>query len=82
MREATRRCIADGSPGGGHVLCSSNSLHPGCKPENVIAMFAAAKEFGRYEEIADHPIAVRPPPAATPSRPRRSTRRRATSPIA
>ncbi len=78
VREATRRCIAEGSPGGGHVLCSSNSLHPGCKPENVVAMFEAAKEFGCYEDIADHPMAAPPPPNANPSRPRRQNRRRGT----
>ncbi|MCP4316395.1 MAG: hypothetical protein GY789_10355 [Hyphomicrobiales bacterium] len=74
--DATRRCIAEGSPGGGHILCSSNSLHPGCKPENVIAMFEAAKEFGNYSDIAGRPMASPPPPDATPSRPRRQTRRR------
>ncbi len=76
VREATRRCIAEGSPGGGHILCSSNSLHPGCKPENVIAMFEAAKEFGGYADIASQPIAAPPPPDAKPVRPRRPTRRR------
>lgn len=40
------------APDGGYVLCSSNSIHPGCKGENVIAMFEAAKEYGAY------PIAV------------------------
>jgi uroporphyrinogen decarboxylase len=40
------------APDGGYILCSSNSIHPGCKGENVIAMFEAAKEYGAY------PIAV------------------------
>ncbi len=76
VRQATRRCITEGSPGGGHILSSSNSLHPGCRPENVIAMFKAAKEFGHYADIADRPMAASPPPDARPSRPRRQTRRR------
>ncbi len=76
VREATKQCIAEGSPGGGHILCSSNSLHPGCKPENVIAMFKAAREFGSYRDIADRPMTALPPPNGKPSRPRRQTRRR------
>jgi uroporphyrinogen decarboxylase len=76
VREATKQCIAEGSPGGGHILCSSNSLHPGCKPENVIAMFEAAKEFGSYANIAERPMPAPPPPDTKPSRPRRQTRRR------
>ncbi len=75
VREATRRCIAEGSPGGGHVLCSSNSLHPGCKPENVVAMFEAAREFGNYAKIAEKPVADPTPPKTEPIRPRRQTRR-------
>ncbi|MCP5088899.1 MAG: hypothetical protein GY952_19105 [Rhodobacteraceae bacterium] len=78
VREATRECIAQGAPGGGYVLCSSNSLHPGCKPENVIAMFRAAKEFGHYGDIAKQPNPAPPPPDTTPIRPRRQTRRRST----
>jgi len=76
VRKATKQCIAEGSPGGGHILCSSNSLHPGCRPENVVAMFEAAIEFGRYEAIAERPAITPPPPDGQPSRPRRQTRRR------
>jgi uroporphyrinogen decarboxylase len=49
---AVKETIQKVAPGGGYVLCSSNSIHPGCKGENVIAMFEAAKEYGAY------PIAV------------------------
>lgn len=77
VRAATAQCIAEGSPGGGHILCSSNSLHPGCKAENVIAMFRAAREFGSYADIAPRPLPAPPPPDTTPKRPRRETRRRA-----
>jgi uroporphyrinogen decarboxylase len=40
--------IQKAAPGGGYILTSSNSIHPGCKPENVIAMFRAAKKYGAY----------------------------------
>ncbi len=73
--EATRQCIAEASPDGGHILCSSNSLHPGCKAENVIAMFKAANRFGSYTEISDHPMPAPAPPDCTPKRERRQTRR-------
>lgn len=43
-----RRAIADGGEGGGLIICSSNSLHPGVDPENCIAMFRATHEFGAY----------------------------------
>ncbi len=46
--EAVKETIAKGSPGGGHILASSNSIHPAVKPENYRAMLAAAKEFGQY----------------------------------
>ncbi len=55
VEEQTHRTIMDGSPGGGHVLCSSNSLHPGVKPENALAMFLAAKKFGDYADIPTQP---------------------------
>ncbi len=75
--QATRQCILEGSPGGGHILCSSNSLHPGCKPENVIAMFNTAKNFGSYAGIAEVPLVAPPPPDCKPARERhRSGRRR------
>ncbi len=51
VEEETRRTIMAGSPGGGHVLCSSNSLHPGVKPENALAMFRAARKYGDYADI-------------------------------
>lgn len=48
VRETVRQTIAAAAPGGGYILTSSNSLHPGCKPENIIAMVEAAHEFGAY----------------------------------
>jgi uroporphyrinogen decarboxylase len=48
VREAVRECIRVASPGGGHIICSSNTIHEGVKPENYLAMIKAAKEFGTY----------------------------------
>lgn len=51
VEAAVRECIARGSPAGGHILCSSNSLHPGVQPENALAMFRTAVACGTYSEI-------------------------------
>jgi len=48
VREAVRQAIADAAPGGGYILCSSNSIHSSCKPENFVAMVRACRELGRY----------------------------------
>ena len=46
--EAVKETIRKAAPGGGYILSSSNSIHPGCKGENVIAMFEAARKYGAY----------------------------------
>ncbi|NOZ20824.1 MAG: hypothetical protein GXP25_07015, partial [Planctomycetes bacterium] len=46
--DAVKETIAKASPGGGHVLASSNSIHPGVKPENYRTMVETARKFGTY----------------------------------
>jgi uroporphyrinogen decarboxylase len=46
--EAVKETIAKASPGGGHILASSNSIHPAVKPENYRTMVRTAREFGKY----------------------------------
>lgn len=46
--EAVKETIRKASPGGGHILASSNSIHPAVKPENYKAMIEAGRRFGRY----------------------------------
>jgi uroporphyrinogen decarboxylase len=48
VREATLECIKTTSPGGGHILSSSNSIHSDVPPENFLAMLETAREFGKY----------------------------------
>ncbi len=48
VEEAVKETIAKASPGGGHILASSNSIHPAVKPENYKAMVKAARKYGRY----------------------------------
>lgn len=44
----TRRLIDTMGPGGGYLLCTSNSVTPYVKPENLSAMLATLREYGRY----------------------------------
>jgi uroporphyrinogen decarboxylase len=46
--EETRRTIQQASHGGGHILCSSNSLHSGVRLENYLMMVATGRRYGRY----------------------------------
>jgi uroporphyrinogen decarboxylase len=48
VEEAVKKTIAAAAPGGGYIISSSNSIHPGCKPENYIAMVKAARRYGSY----------------------------------
>ena len=48
VRQTVRQCILDAAPGGGYLVCSSNSIHSSCRPENLVAMVQAVHEFGAY----------------------------------
>lgn len=48
VRQEVRNRIRDLAPGGGYVVCSVHNIQPEVPPENVVAMFDAAYEFGRY----------------------------------
>jgi len=48
VEQTVKETIEAAAPGGGYILSSSNSIHPGCKPENYVAMVKAAHEYGRY----------------------------------
>ena len=43
-----KETIEKAAPGGGYIISSSNSIHPGCKAENYIAMVKAAHRYGVY----------------------------------
>lgn len=48
VEASVKETIRVAAPGGGYVLASSNTMHPGCRAENYIAMVKAARRFGRY----------------------------------
>ncbi|MCP4752588.1 MAG: hypothetical protein GY866_17000 [Proteobacteria bacterium] len=53
VRQSVKETIAKAAPGGGYIISSSNSIHPGCQPENYLAMVEAAHKYGRYPELAN-----------------------------
>ena len=46
--EETKNCIKRASPGGGHILSSSNSWAAGAKLENCLAMVETGRKYGVY----------------------------------
>jgi uroporphyrinogen decarboxylase len=48
VEQSVRETIEAAASGGGYIMSSSNSIHPGCKPENYIAMVKAARKYGVY----------------------------------
>lgn len=48
VREMVRERIQIFAPGGGFVFNQIHNIQYGVPPENVVAMFEAAQEFGRY----------------------------------
>jgi uroporphyrinogen decarboxylase len=54
VEQAVIQSIKDGATGGGLIICSSNSLHPGVNPKNCIAMFQAVRKYGQYEKAGNH----------------------------
>ena len=48
VERVVRETIGTAAPGGGYIISSSKSIHPGCKPENYIAMVNAAHKYGTY----------------------------------
>jgi uroporphyrinogen decarboxylase len=48
VREEVRRRIEELAPGGGYVLASVHNIQAEVPPENICAMFEAAKRYGGY----------------------------------
>lgn len=48
VRAATRECIRQASPGGGHFIGSSSEITPSTPLENILAFYEACREYGRY----------------------------------
>ncbi len=49
VREHVRRSMQAFKPGGGYVFNNVHNIQYGVPPQNVVALFDAAREFGSYE---------------------------------
>ncbi len=45
---ATKECIRQASPGGGHFIGSSSEITPSTPLENILAFYDACREYGKY----------------------------------
>ena len=48
VRQQTRKALAIMMPGGGYCFAPTHSLQDNSPTENVVAMYEAAKRYGRY----------------------------------
>ena len=48
VRAATREALAIAAPGAGYILGSTTELNNAIHPENIVAMWETAREYGRY----------------------------------
>jgi len=52
VRESVRRNLEAFKPGGGYVFNNVHNIQAGVPPENIVALFDAAREFGFYDQTA------------------------------
>jgi uroporphyrinogen decarboxylase len=48
VKEEVRRRVDDLAPGGGFVFCQVHNIQPGTPVENIVAMYEALEEYGKY----------------------------------
>jgi uroporphyrinogen decarboxylase len=48
IREMVRQRMDVGKPGGGFIIGTAHNIQPDTPTENILALFEAYKEFGRY----------------------------------
>ena len=52
VREEVRKRINDLAPGGGYLLAAVHNIQPDVPPENILTMFEACQEYGKYPKPA------------------------------
>ncbi|MBU2536150.1 MAG: uroporphyrinogen decarboxylase family protein [Chloroflexota bacterium] len=53
VKAEVRRCISDLAPGGGYIVGAVHNIQPDVPVANILAMYEAAKEYGKYPISAD-----------------------------
>ncbi|HAX98562.1 MAG TPA: uroporphyrinogen-III decarboxylase [Candidatus Atribacteria bacterium] len=50
VTEEVKKRISQLSSGGGYILGSVHNIQPDVKPENIVALYQAARKFGKYQK--------------------------------
>jgi uroporphyrinogen decarboxylase len=53
VREEVQRRITALAPGGGYILAAAHNIQADVPADNILALFEAAREYGRYPVTAD-----------------------------
>ena len=53
VKSEVRRCIRNLAPGGGYILSAVHNIQPDVPVENIIAMYEAGREYGKYPIAQD-----------------------------
>ncbi len=48
VRKGVRETIRAYAPGGGYILGASHNIEPDTPPQNIVAMYEAAQDYGKY----------------------------------
>jgi uroporphyrinogen decarboxylase len=48
VKDEVKRRVEDLAPAGGYILGAVHNIQPEVPPENIFAMFNAARKYGRY----------------------------------
>jgi uroporphyrinogen decarboxylase len=48
VREEVARRMSDGKVDGGFIICTAHNMQPDVPVRNIVALFEACEEFGRY----------------------------------
>ena len=48
VKEGVKKLIEEYAPGGGYIFATAHNIEPDTPPENIVAMFDAAYEYGKY----------------------------------
>lgn len=48
VKEKVKKIIEIYAPGGGYILAPSHNIEPDIPVENIVAMYEAAQEYGKY----------------------------------
>ncbi len=48
VRQGVKKLMQEYAPGGGYIFAAAHDIEPDTSPENIVAAFDAAREYGKY----------------------------------